>query len=108
MPFLEFILPDQFAHGLGAFRNQIVRPAAQVRHSDLAYIDAKIVVKRREDLAKRHRSFVGFASESIGGADDLAGFHSTAGQQRAADARPVVASAVLVDDGSASKLTPNH
>ena len=58
------------------------RAADQIRHSHLAYIDAKIVVERREDFAKRHRSFVGLASEPIRGADNLASFHSAASQQR--------------------------
>ena len=83
--------PTSSRIGWAPFRNQVVRPAAEIGHSGLAYIDAQIVIERREDFAKRHRSFVRFASESIRGADDLAGFHSAAGQQRAAGARPVVA-----------------
>ena len=65
------------------------------------------MVERRENFAKGDRAFVGFAAETIRGADDLAGFHSAAGQHRAADARPVVASGVFVDDRSAPELTPN-
>lgn len=73
---------------MGAVGNKEVRAAGKVLDSDLVYVDAEIVVERREDLAEGDGAFVGLAAEAIRGADDLAGFHF-AGQERASDPRPV-------------------
>jgi len=72
-------LRHQFPHGLGTVGDEEVRSAGKVLHGDLVYVDAEIVVEGGEDFAEGDRSFGGFAAEAIGGADDLAGFHSAAG-----------------------------
>ena len=54
-----------------------------------------------------HRPLGGFAAQAVGRANHLAVFHAAAGQQRARDARPMVAAAVLVDFRRATELAPH-
>ena len=66
------------------------------------------MIQRGEDFAEVHTSLHDLSAEAIGRADHLACLHPTPGKERAAHLRPVVASGVLVDLGSASKFPPGH
>ena len=56
-------------------------------------VDAQRVIQRGEHFLEVDGPLLGFAADAVRGADHLAGPHSAAGQQGAADVRPVVPSA---------------
>src|SRR5262245_49851843 len=64
------------------------------------------MVERGVDFLERDGTRFGLAAEAIGGTNDVARFHATAGHESARDARPVVAAGVLVDLRRAAKLAP--
>src|SRR5690242_17874734 len=66
------------------------------------------MIKRGEYFPELHRSFAGFAAQSIRRANDLPMAHPAACEQRARDPRPMIPSAVLVNGRSAPKFSPNH
>lgn len=106
-PARGLLRPDQLRHRQPAV-DEIMRTPGEVRHGDPVGIDAELVIKRRENLAEMHAAIRDLAAKAVGGADDLPGLHAPAGQKRAADLRPVVAAAVLVDLRGASEFTPGH
>ena len=65
------------------------------------------MIKRGEDFAELHGPLGGLAAETIRRANHLAGLHAASEEQPARDARPMIASAVLVDGGRAAELAPN-
>src|SRR5262249_18582686 len=58
------------------------------------------------DLAEVDGALLGVFAQAVGGADGLAGAHAAAGEQGAADLRPVVAAGLLVDARRAAELAP--
>ena len=66
------------------------------------------MVERGEDFAEVDAAICNLAAEPVRRADDLAGLHPAAGEQRAADLRPVIAPGVRVDLRGASELAPRH
>src|SRR5207302_978047 len=103
----SFGISNQFLHWLTAGIDEILRAACQIRDGGLAYVDAEVVVKRREDIAEQHGTFGGFAAPTVRRADGLAGPHAAAGEQSASDLRPMIAAGVLVDRRRAAKLAPH-
>ena len=97
----------KFGHGTASGFDEVVRAAGKVGDGGFVRVNAEVVVKRGKDFAEPDGSFLGFAAESVGGADGLAGFHAAAGKQSAGDARPVIASGVCVDFWGASEFAPN-
>ncbi len=49
-----------------------------IRHGGGGHIDSQVVVQRGEYFLEPDRSFGDLGSQSIGGADDLAGAHAPA------------------------------
>src|SRR5437879_3168273 len=103
----SFVISNELFHRRAAGINQVLRPSGEVCDGRLAHVDPEIVVKRGEDFAKEDWALDRFTAPAVGRADDLARLHAAAGQQRAGDFRPVVASRVFVDGWGAAKLTPH-
>src|SRR5436190_21292002 len=55
-----------------------------------------------------HWALDGFAAKPIRRTNDLAHFHSPASEQRTRNTRPMIAPAILVDRGCATKFAPNN
>ena len=98
----------QFGHGAASGFDEVVGTAGEVGDGGFVRIDAEVVVKGGKDFAKSDGTLVGFAAESVGGADGLASFHAAAGEQSAGDARPMIAAGVGVDFWSAAEFSPNN
>lgn len=96
---------NEFRHGEPAV-DEVVWAAGEVGDGDLIGVDPELVVERGEDLAEVDAAVGDFATETVGGSDDVAGFHAAAGEEGAADLRPVVAAAVFVDLGGAAEFAP--
>src|SRR5439155_2959210 len=94
-------------HRRAAGVNQVLRAAAQVGDGDLGHVDVEVVIERGEDVAELDRAFRRLSTQTVRGADDLAGLQTAAGEQSAGDARPMVAAGVFIDGRSASELTPD-
>ena len=60
---------------------QVLRPASQVVQLDVFGVDSKVAVQSGKNFAKVNRTLDGFSAESIGGSNNLPGFHSAARQQ---------------------------
>src|SRR4051812_20866096 len=101
-----FSILDQLFHWFEAI-NQILRTAGEIGQGCGCDVDAEVMIKGGEDFAELDGAINRFASEAIGGADDLTSFHSAASEQGAGDARPMVASAIFVDRRSAAEFTPD-
>ena len=97
----------QFGHGAASGFDEVVRAAGEVGDGGFVRVDAEVVVESGKDFAEPNGAFVGFAAESVCGADGLAGFHAAAGEQGAGDARPVIAAGVGVDFWGASEFAPD-
>ena len=65
------------------------------------------MVQRGKHLHEMHRSLGGFPPKPIGRTDHLPVFHSAPGKERAGDAGPMVAAAVLVDLRRSAELSPD-
>lgn len=96
---------DEFRHGEPAV-DEVVGTAGEVGDGDLIGVDAELVIECGEDLAEVDTAVGDFAAEAVGGTDDVAGFHAAAGEEGAADLRPVVAAAVFVDLWGAAEFAP--
>ena len=72
----------------------------------LGRIDAEVAIERGEHFGKVNGAIDDLAAEPVGGADHLPGAEATAGEEPAADLRPVVAPGVFVDQRRASELPP--
>ena len=70
-------------------------------------VDAEVVVERGEDFAEGDGAVDGVFAQAVRRADHLAGPHAAAGQQGAADLRPVVAAGVFVDLRRAAEFAPD-
>src|SRR5216117_2185073 len=88
--------------------DEILRPAAQVRDGRPGYVNAQVVIQRREDFPEIDRPAGWLAAEAVGGADHLPRLHAPAGQQREGRLGPVLAPAVLVDLGAAAEFAPHY
>src|SRR5687767_1508014 len=99
-------ISDQLPHRLVSI-DQEMWPAGKVGHGGFIHVDAHVVVKRSKDFLEMHWAFRGFAPETVGCANGLSHPHAATGQQRARNARPMVATAILVDRGRAAKFAPN-
>src|ERR1051325_4238516 len=97
----------QLADGLRAAIDEKLRAAREIVDRDFVHVGAQIVVKRGEYFAEGHGPFHRFAAEPVSRADDLPGLHPAAEEHGAGDARPMIASAVLVDRRRAAELAPN-
>ena len=84
--------------------HKVMRPAREISHGGIVNINSQVVVKRSEDLLEMHRPVVGVAAQAVGGTNHMSGLHAAAGQQRAGDIRPVIASCILVDCRRATGL----
>src|SRR5262245_109881 len=85
-----------------------MRTSTEVVHSDLARINAEIVIKRRKHIAEEDGPVHRFTAQTIRLAEDLACLHAPAEQHGAGDAWPVIASGVLIDGGCATEFAPNN
>src|SRR5436190_19267150 len=106
-PWIVSMISNQFANWLMIVIDQILRASGQVVQRHLVRIDAQVVVEGREDFAELHRALHRFATQAIGRANHLANLHSAAKHHRARDARPMIASAIIVDGRCAAEITPN-
>ena len=88
---------DQLVEGL-VFHvvDEVPRPAREVGNGRAVGVEPQPVVERREHFLEMDRPLDGMLAQAIGGPDDLPGAQTPARKQRAADARPVIAAAVLV------------
>src|SRR6266852_9501449 len=98
----------QLAQRLAAAVHQVLRPAGQIVDRHLGHVDAKVMIEGGEDVAKLHRPLGHLAAQTISYADDLAGLHPATGQQGAGDARPMIATGILVDRRGAAELAPDY
>ena len=71
-------------------------------------IDPELAVESREDFLEVNGTSNGFAAETVGCSNRLAGVQSAAGKQRARDSRPVVAPAVGIDVRRAAEFAPDQ
>src|SRR5437870_4882690 len=69
---------NQFGHWLTSVRDQVLRPACEVREGYLADVNPKVVIKRGEHFAKLHGTLRSFAAQAIRRADDLSVLHAAA------------------------------
>src|SRR5262245_30558782 len=74
---------------------QGLRAAGRVGDRRRLGVETHVAVERREDVAEADRPVLRIAADAVGRADHLTGLHPAAGQDRAADRLPVVASALL-------------
>src|SRR5580704_10301077 len=96
----------QLVHRL-ADVDEVTRTTRRIVHRGRVRIDPQIAVDGGDDLLDMNRAAGRIFAQAIGRADRLAGPHSAAGQQRATDARPVIAAGALVDSRAATELAPN-
>src|ERR1044071_6057666 len=71
-------------------------------------IDTHVVIERRKYFLEVDRAIDGLAPETIGAANDLAGFHVAAGEKRARNARPMIAAGIFIDDRRAAEFAPDN
>src|SRR5262249_12053464 len=84
------------------------RASGEIWNGYFVHVNVQTLVKRGEHFRETDRTFRGFTTEPIGCADDLPVAHSTTGEHRAGNARPMIATAILVDRGCPSKFAPHH
>src|SRR5437016_262235 len=82
--------------------------AGRVRNGVDAWIQAQVVIDGGENLAEGDGPVGGIFAQVIGGADGLAAAHAAAGEESAADLRPVIAAGTTVDTRCAAELAPDH
>ena len=99
---------DQFADGLGAVFDEVARATLGVFDGGGVHVDAEVVVEGGEDFLKGDGAAVGFAAETVGGADDLAALHAAAGEEGHGDAGPVVATDLGADARGAAEFAPDE
>lgn len=73
---------NEFAHRLVAVDEEM-RAAGEILNLGRGQVDAHVVIEGREDFLEMNGTIDRFAAETIGAADELAGFHIAAGQERA-------------------------
>ena len=91
---------------LGVVLNQVARPTVEIVEGGCIRVDAQRVIQRGVHLGEGYRPVAGLAAEAVGRTYDLSVIESTAGEQAARDARPMVAAGVFVDGRCAAELTP--
>ena len=69
-------------------------------------VDAEVAIERGDHVLEVDRAIGGAFAQPVGRADDLAGLHAAAGQECAADLRPVVAAGTIVDLRRAAEFAP--
>lgn len=70
-------------------------------------VDAEVVVDGGKDIAIVDGPFGGVGPDFVGGADDLSGRHTAAGEEYGLDGGPVIAAGFVVDFGSATEFAPD-
>ena len=95
---------DEFRHGEPAV-DEVVGAAGEVGDGDLIRVDAELVVERGEDLAEVDAAVGDFAAETVGGTDDVAGFHAAAGEEGGEGLGVVVASVAGAELRGAAEFT---
>ena len=87
----------------------MLRTALRIVQRCTDRIDAEVVVNRREDVFLSDRPSDCRAGGAVGFTDDDSAAHSSAGENRGADLRPVMPAAALrIDARSPAKLAPGN
>jgi len=73
---------DQFPNWFAVYVCDVLRATGEISDG-LVRVNAKVLVKRCENLAKAHGTFDSLAAEAISRADDLTGSHPATCEQRA-------------------------
>src|SRR5438105_1969952 len=79
--------------------DQVVGPLTAIGDGRCVYVNPEVVIERREKFLKMHGTILGVFPQVIRGTDYLTSPHAAACEHGARHLRPMVATAVLVDEG---------
>src|SRR5947209_313284 len=99
-------LPDQFREG-SMIADEVMRPAREIVEVRGGNVDPKALIEGGEDVAEMNRPGARLLAPARRRAEDLSALHPTARHECAANLRPVIAAAVLVDPRRPAKLAPD-
>ena len=91
-----------------AFFNHVLWCTGLIEESNLASINADVLVERGKDFLELHGSFNSMFSILVGRSDNLTSFHATTSEHRTRYAWPVITTVVLIDLRCSAEFTPNY